>query len=118
MSLGKATKSGRGFSKVVFKDSHDKQCEILCSSAIDDTDRGWDNPGTSYLHIGLSGPEPIVLCANAEKVGLQPASSVGWQPYPIPDDVFISTSMHLSREQVAGLIVRLQEWLDNGKFGD
>lgn len=116
--LGTNTKTPRGFDSVEFVDRNDNPCHIACSSAIDGTQRGLENPGTSFLWIGTMDANPQVMCSNAAAVGLVPASDVGWQPYPIPEQVLLQTRMHLSREQVEGLIDRLLQWLATGRFSN
>ena len=117
MMIGETAQSPRGFSAVAFKDSYDAECSLQCSSAIDfDIEGGLDNPGTSYLWVGIDDPNPQVMCTQAKDAGVEPEKDYGWQPYPIPEQVLVTTRMHLNREQVAGLIERLQQWLDNGTF--
>ncbi len=56
---------------------------------------------------------------DAKSIGLELAEGeepVGWMRYPIPDKVKISTRMQLSREQVEGMVSRLQSWLKKGEF--
>ena len=62
--------------------------------------------------------EPIILKTKGCELGLSlpPGEVSGWMPYPVPDDVFINTRMHLNEAQVRGLIARLQTWLDTGAF--
>ncbi len=37
-----------------------------------------------------------------------------WQPYNIPENILLTTRMHLNREQIKDIINVLQEWLDTG----
>ncbi len=88
-------KTGRGFNKVVFKDSYGMPCYIQQSSAIDETtESGFENPGSSYVWLGVDQ-----LQVDREL----------HLPYK-------SSIMHLSRKNVEDLIVELQEWLDKGDF--
>ncbi len=114
--LGTDTVTHRGFPIVEFVDAYGKKCSIQCSSAIGDTDEGMENPGSSFLWVGLEDAEPKIMCSRAAANGVEPIDNCGWQPFPIPEDVSLNTRMHLSREQVAGLIERLQQWLDDGQF--
>ena len=116
--LGKDTKTGRGFPRVDFIDGYDKPCSIQCSSAIGDYEDSFERPGTSYLWLGLDRVEPRILASQAASVGIYTDQTTGWVDYPIPDAVCINPSMHLNREQVAGLIERLQKWLDTGTLYD
>lgn len=118
--LGVNTKTQRGFPIVKFKDAYATPCSIQQSSAIDfDCDGGYENPGSSYLWIGVNEPDPRIMARDAVRLNLptapKPREEVsGWVSYPIPEEVQCTTRMHLSRNQVAGLIERLQNWLDNG----
>ncbi|EES51170.1 hypothetical protein NE172_01985 [Clostridium botulinum] len=40
----------------------------------------------------------------------------GWVAYPIPEDVLLSTRMHLTRGQVKELIPILQKFVDTGEI--
>ena len=116
LSLGESGVGGRGFPQVIFHDAHGCECSVQCSSAIDDSQRGMENPGTSFLWIGVNDPDPRIMASKAVSLGIHTAEVAGWIPFPVPDCVLMSTRMHLNREQVSGLIVRLREWLDTGKF--
>lgn len=108
--------TSRGFGRIEFDDAYGHGCSLQQSSAIDmDSEDGLDRPGSSYVWLGLNDANPQVLCSQAESMGLKRERDVGWQPYPIPDDVNLWTRMHLSRDNVRDLIGRLQHWLDTGE---
>ena len=46
------TKTNRGFQQIDFTDHSDDDCSVWQSSAIDDTQRGLENPGSSCLWLG------------------------------------------------------------------
>lgn len=48
----KIEKNVCGFERAEFVDDRDEECSIQQSSAIDGTDRGIDNPGSSFLWLG------------------------------------------------------------------
>lgn len=48
----KLKKTHRGFQYLEFTDRNGESCSIQQSSAIDDTNRGLKNPGSSFLWIG------------------------------------------------------------------
>lgn len=116
--LGKISETSRGFSCVEFEDFYNKKCSLQCSSIVLDYDDAFDNPGSSGVWLGIDDPEPVVMAVVAAKLGVETNQTVGWVPYPIPDEVSLHTRMHLNREQVAGLIDRLQDWLDNGELNE
>lgn len=114
--LGKYRETGRGFGLVEFSDVYGCKCSLQQSSAIDHDEHSLYKPGSSFVWLGVNDPDPKVLKSQAETLGLTlpPGEVSGWMPYPIPKEVFISTRMHLNREQVKGLVERLQQWLATG----
>ena len=119
MILGELERTHRGFEIVKLTDAYFVECSIQQSSAIGDLEDDIRNPGSSFLWIGVDDPEPKVMKSQASSVGLcVPAGEEvsGWMPYPIPPQVSLSTRMHLERDQVAGLVKRLQAWLDTGSL--
>ena len=110
--------SARGFDFVEFRDAYGLECSIQCSSAIGDHEDAMDTPGSSFLWIGVDDPEPKVMCSMAESLGVEKKGDSGWQPYPIPGDVLISSRMHVSREGVEKMVELLNGWLDSGRLID
>lgn len=106
--LGEYKKTGRGFALAEFTDAHGCQCSLQQSSAIGD-----------FIWLGISDGNPQVMKSQAKdlELSLPPGEVSGWMPYPIPKEVLISTRMHLNREQVKGLVERLQQWLATGEVG-
>jgi hypothetical protein len=51
--LSECKSNSRGFQIITFVDANDKRCELQQSSAIDDTERGLNNPGSSYVWLGV-----------------------------------------------------------------
>jgi len=114
--FGNKTVDARGFAKVEFIDEYGETCSVHCSSAIGNYKDSFDRPGSSYLWVGLDHASPMIMAKDAAANGVKTDKTLGWVPFPIPDAVLTNTHMHLNREHVAGLIERLQEWLDNGDF--
>jgi len=114
--LGDPSFSGRGFPMVDFTDAYGESCSLQCSSAVGEYDDSLERPGSSFVWLGIDEIKPIVMAKDADKVGVTTKETTGWVDYPIPEEVQLSARMHLNREQVSGLIGRLQEWLDNGDF--
>lgn len=98
-----ASKTNRGFDLVQFKDANGKDCSLQCSSAIGDHDDSFDRPGSSFVWLGVDNPIPKLLAKNE-----------GWKPMSLPEGVLLNGRMHLNREQVGQLVVRLQRWLHVG----
>lgn len=116
--LGVDGKTNRGFSVVMFQDASGLECSLQQSSAIEDNDAALDNPGSSLIWLGVDDCKPQIMKSQAKALGVELPSGdlTGWMSYPIPDEVLITTRMHLSREQAKGLIARLQSWLETGTF--
>lgn len=110
-TLGKVTKTGRGFPQVEFTDRYGVPCSLQASSLAE-----YEKPGTSAVWLGTSDAQPKVMASKAASLGVQTTETTGWVPFPIPDDVLLSTRMHLDRKQVAALIHHLQKWLEKDTF--
>lgn len=76
----------------------------------------YEQPGTSAVWLGTDDASPKVLHGDAHRLGVETDATCGWVPYPIPEEVSLTTRMHLDRKQVAALITHLKKWLDEGKF--
>jgi hypothetical protein len=107
MKLGDQKAGHRGFPTVEFRDCYQSPCSLQCSSIIL-SDEGAHNPGTSAVWLGVTDADPKVLAREAHLVLVKTEETTGWVPYPIPENVSLTTRMHLNREQVAGLIQHLQ----------
>lgn len=116
--LGVNRPTCRGFDCVEFQDANGAACSIQQSSAIGDYDDSLGRPGSSCLWIGVNDANPKILKNDAIRLGisLQPGGVSGWQSHPIPEEVLVTTRMHLNREQVAGLVARLNQWLESGEL--
>jgi len=51
--LSDRSETSRGFRLITFCDANGNSCEIQQSSAIDDTERGQEQPGSSYVWLGI-----------------------------------------------------------------
>lgn len=94
-----------------FKDRYGCPCSLQISSLAD-----YEQPGISAVWLGTDDAAPKVLHGDARRLGVETDATCGWVPYPIPEEVSLTTRMHLDRKQVAALINHLQKWLDEGKF--
>lgn len=103
---------------VRFIDSHGFDCSLQQSSQIGDTQEALENPGSSFVWLGVDDGKPQILKRHARELGLDPTGDDvnGWMPYPLSNKVLFATRMSLSREQVEGLVARLQSWLESGEF--
>jgi len=86
MAIGR---TDRGFAYFEFLDAYGQQCSLAQSPAIDEQSiHAFDYPGTSFVCLGVDYGLNDGNCAR----------------------------MHLSRDQVEGLIALLQQWLQTGEF--
>lgn len=92
-------KTPRGFALIEMVDLYGKKFSIQKSS-LGTEDAIW---------LGIDDPEPVILASEIIDGG------TGWAKYPLPAGVEINTRMHLSREQVAGLLTILQKFVETGE---
>ncbi len=104
--LGKLEKTCRGFSRLEFTDVYGAECSIQQSSAA----------CYDAIWLGVNDGKPQIMASQAGKLGVKTNETTGWIPYPVPEEVFINTRMHLNEGQVKGLITHLQNWLKTKEF--
>jgi len=114
--LGEESTDSYGFPTVSFSDRDGSIGQIRMSSVIGNYADSIDRPGTSALLLGIPQPNAVVRAKHAAAVGVETEKEEGWVEYPLPEEVLVDSYLHLDREQVCGLIARLQHWLDNGNF--
>ena len=103
-----ATETLRGFAHSSFEDRYGAKCSIQKSSmAFEDC-----------IWFGVNDADPKIMCNNAVRNGVTAQDNCGWQPYEIPEDVLLSTRMHLTQEQVKQIIPVLQHFVDTGELPD
>ena len=95
----------RGFKYTKFTDTYDTECSLQISSSVEE--RIW---------FGVDDANPKILVSRAKEHGLEPQGKNGWMSYPIPDDVLLTTRMHLSREQVKELLPYLINFVETGEI--
>ena len=111
MKKSEVQHTSRGFEFIEFKDLSGNPCSLQQSSFA-----GCQDPGTSAIWVGCDSADPKVLASKAGEFGIETQETTGWVSYPIPEDVLLTTRMHLDRKQVEGLIEVLQRWLQKGSF--
>ena len=89
--LNKVT--NRGFKLLQFYDDYDELCDIQESSNV-----------VPHIWLGVHSANPKILASKT------PAGGTGWVNYEIPDDVLISTRMHLNRKQCMSLGLKLLKY--------
>lgn len=98
--------TGRGFALLEFSDLYGARCNVQLSSLVD----------PEAIWLGIESAEPKIMARQAAAFGVETTETAGWVPYPIPDQVLLTTRMHLSREQVAALLPILQRFAANGEL--
>jgi hypothetical protein len=100
----KKTITERGFALIEFKDHYDTKCNIQ-ESSLACTDAIW---------IGVEDANPRIMASQAEENGVETDETCGWVRYPIPEDVFLTTRMHLTKEQVKEILPILERFVETG----
>ena len=96
----------RGFGKGKFKDAYGAECSIQKSS-LATKDAIW---------LGIEDAKPQIMCNNAERNGLVKQGDCGWQPFEIPKDVMLTTTMHLTQREVRQLLPILEKFAKTGEI--
>lgn len=87
--------TNRGFGLIKFKDYYGIECSMQDSSLAT----------TPCIWFGVDNVVPKI-CIKGQ----------GWIPYPIPDEVLLSSRMHLSQDQVKELLPYLIFFAETGKY--
>ena len=96
----KKKKTHRGFAYVEFEDAYNQKCSLQKSSLASE-DAIW---------FGVDDANPKILASLTKEGG------VGWVKYNIPEQVLLSTRMHLTRKQVKELLPHLKRFARTGKI--
>lgn len=115
--FGVARTTGRGFPLIEFRDEYDHPCSIQESSrAVCENEDGTVDDPLGWIWLGIDDAKPQIMKSKAKALGMElpPGEVSGWMPYPIPDDVLLTTRMHLNEKQVRGLVSVLTRWLETG----
>lgn len=90
-----------------FRDSYGKKYSIQISSrAVCENEDGSVDEPLGWIWLGIDDAEPKIMKTKARELGipLPPGEVSGWMPFPLPDDVLLTTRMHLNEKQMRGLI--------------
>jgi len=96
----KCKRTGRGFAHYEFTDEYGAKCSLQKSSSAM-VDRIW---------LGVDNANPQIMASKT------PEGGNGWVPYPIPEDVLLTTRMHLNQKQVKKLLPILQRFVETGEI--
>ncbi len=96
----------RGFKYNKFRDRNNEQCSIQKSSVATE----------SCIWLGIDDADPIIMASYAKENGVDTQETTGWVKYPIPDEVSLTTRMHLTQEQVLELLPLLTKFAETGEL--
>lgn len=102
----KRTKTARGFDLIKFTDRYGAKCSIQKSSLASE----------HAIWLGVDDAEPKVMASKASQFNINTDETSGWIPYPIPEDVLLTTRMHLTINEVRKLIPILQKFVETGEI--
>jgi len=106
----RVSKTERGFAIVEFKDRYGSECSLQKSSLATD-DAIW---------FGVDDAKPQIMCSDAIRLGLRERKYTeddnGWCDYKIPNEVLLTTRMHLTVEQVKALLPFLKKFVRDGEI--
>lgn len=97
-------KTERGFGYYEFEDTNGTKCTLQESSSAMEP----------KIWLGPSEANPQIMASDAKKMGIEVTANTGWVPYPVPDEVLMTTRMHLNQEQAKELIKRLEYFVETG----
>ena len=99
-------KTRRGFNFIEFDDHYGEKCSLQQSSLA----------STECIWLGVDEANPKVMASEAKFFGLETEETTGWVDYPVPENVYMSTRMHLNRDQVKELLPHLQKFVETGEI--
>ena len=99
-------KTSRGFSRTDFVDRYGAECSIQKSSLATD----------NAIWFGVNDAKPQIMASQAKQFGVETNETCGWVDYPIPEEVSLTTRMHLTQDQVKELLPILQRFAETGNL--
>lgn len=66
--------------------------------------------------LGIDDANPIILAADAKKLGIETNKNIGWMDYHIPKEVLLTTRMHLTIDMAKDLIKHLEYFVETGEL--
>lgn len=100
------TENNRGFQTGEFTDRYGNKCSIQKSSIATE----------HCIWLGIDEATPKIMASDAHKLGIKTTETVGWIDYNIPKEVYISTRMHLTQQQVKDLLPLLKKFAKTGEL--
>lgn len=90
----------RGFRHVEFTDRYGDKCSIQKSSLATE----------NAIWFGVDDASPQIMASKTQEGG------TGWVPFKIPEDVLLTTRMHLTQKQVNELLPILTVFAETGEL--
>lgn len=101
------TKTHRGFALIEFRDRYDLPCSLQKSSIATE----------DCIWLGVSEVTPKIMASDAIKLGIPTGGqTTGWIDVVLPEEVSLSSRMHLTQEMAAALIPVLQKFVETGEL--
>ena len=91
--------TNRGFGVWKFKDKYGAGCSLQDSSLASEP----------AVWFGVNDADPKIMASKT------PEGGTGWVPFKIPEDVLLTTRMHLTQEQVKELLPILIHFAETGE---
>lgn len=85
------TTTHRGFALIEFEDHNGEQCSLQKSSVATE----------DLIWLGVNDAKPKILASQT------PEGGTGWVRYDVPEEVLMTTRMHLTRRQSWNIGLRL-----------
>ena len=102
--------TNRGFANIEFTDRYGAKCSVQKSSLATE-DAIW---------FGINDADPKIMASDAIRMGLKPREGGekdnGWVKFEIPEEVSLSTRMHLTVDQVKALLPVLRHFVKHGEL--
>lgn len=99
MDLKKGCTS-RGFGLIEFADRYGDKCSIQKSSLATE----------NAIWFGIDDASPQIMASKTQEGG------TGWVPFKIPEDVLLTTRMHLTQDHVKELLPILTIFAETGEL--
>lgn len=100
-------KTERGFVVIAFTDSYDTPCSLQKSSVAD----------YEAVWLGVNEADPKIKARDAARLGLPTHGQInGWVAYHVPEEVLMTTRMHLTQKQVIALLPYLIKFAAEGEL--
>ena len=109
----KILQNERGFDYCEFHDLYKQRCSLQKSSIATE----------DCIWLGVDDANPKIMVSDAKRLGLpiyatkeNDNGKAGWTKFDVPEEVLLSTRMHLTREQVKQMLPVLKCFVETGEL--